>query len=264
MKWRPRVFLILGMLPAFHLARADTVRYTLTDSSAFEGGCFEDCPCPQMHCPTNYWLFPVQGTFQLTQTDPYLRYWDITDIQWTILLNGRTSYFYGLGTYRIGGDFIPLHRVELSLIQDGGPPMYFDSDVQVNCEYLPTIDIVVPMHGYACGDTAFRIVANPTTPASVGPVGDQRGFVVVRPNPFSGLVAVDFGLDRAATVDVSVYDTQGREARSLLRSVRFGNGTHSVAWDGENGNGTPCPPGVYFVRMRAGRNDYLRRVMKLR
>jgi len=72
-----------------------------------------------------------------------------------------------------------------------------------------------------------------------------------RPNPFRGSTSIDFDTPRDATVQISIFDIQGR----LVRRRIWENapvGINSYYWDGRDWRGRPMPSGVYICRMQSG------------
>jgi len=66
------------------------------------------------------------------------------------------------------------------------------------------------------------------------------------PNPFNPTTAVSFELRAASRVNLKVYDTAGREVKTLVEGWREA-GVHQVTFDGSG-----LASGVYLVRMEAG------------
>jgi hypothetical protein len=64
------------------------------------------------------------------------------------------------------------------------------------------------------------------------------------PNPFNPSTRIDFVLDRASAVDLTVYDVAGRRVATLLQG-RLASGLHNVTWDGTTVSGAPAAAGVY-------------------
>ncbi len=83
----------------------------------------------------------------------------------------------------------------------------------------------------------------------VGPVPTELSFAVF-PNP-SRTQRVSFGLPRESAVELSVFDTQGREI-ALLAKGTFVAGTHSREWNGLTRSGAMAGAGVYFLRLKVG------------
>ncbi len=81
------------------------------------------------------------------------------------------------------------------------------------------------------------------------------------PNPFNPGTTIRFALPAASRVRLAVYDVNGRLVRNLA-DANFEAGTHSIAWDGCDGNGRAAASGVYLVRLTA-RDGVLTRRMTL-
>jgi len=80
-----------------------------------------------------------------------------------------------------------------------------------------------------------------------------------RPNPFSRRTAIAFTLDRAADVDLSVYDVKGKLVTRLVDGVRLTAGDHTSEFFTGN-----LPSGVYYCRLRAGARVLTRPMVILR
>jgi hypothetical protein len=64
-------------------------------------------------------------------------------------------------------------------------------------------------------------------------------------------------------VDITVYDVTGRRVATIYSRRRFG-GLKTFAWDGLSQGGQPVPPGVYFIRVIAGDETAVRKVIVIR
>lgn len=64
-------------------------------------------------------------------------------------------------------------------------------------------------------------------------------------------------------LDIGVFDVQGRRIATVCEMNLYG-GYHSFSWDGTTDRGSPVPPGVYFMRIRAGGVMEVRKVVILR
>jgi hypothetical protein len=85
----------------------------------------------------------------------------------------------------------------------------------------------------------------------------------VRPNPTGGQVRFDYSLGKPASVDLKLYDVTGRLLRSLSEAAAT-PGAHSLVWDGNSGDGRPCPSGVYLYSWRAGGKEAKGKIVKTR
>ena len=69
------------------------------------------------------------------------------------------------------------------------------------------------------------------------------------PNPIGPTATVVFALENGGLVDIRVYDSSGRQVRTIA-AARFSPGSHAVAWDGRDDTGVDVLPGVYFYELR--------------
>ncbi len=83
------------------------------------------------------------------------------------------------------------------------------------------------------------------------------------PNPFDPEVGIAYRFARATEARLSVFDASGRLVRELDPAVP-GAGTHRVVWDGRDRAGHVAPPGVYFLRLEAGRERIVRKAIRIR
>lgn len=70
------------------------------------------------------------------------------------------------------------------------------------------------------------------------------------PNPFNPKTTISFDLPSASKVTVEIYGLDGALVRTLL-SERRAAGTHSVEWNGLDGQGQRAASGTYLYRVRA-------------
>jgi len=68
------------------------------------------------------------------------------------------------------------------------------------------------------------------------------------PNPFNPSTTINFEVPKAAQVIMKIYDTLGREVRTLFDG-RLEAGAHNKVWDGKDNSGISIGSGVYFVKM---------------
>ena len=89
---------------------------------------------------------------------------------------------------------------------------------------------------------------------AVAGVGDGAvtsvGFALthVGPVPTTGRIAFEIVVPRAATIEVTVHDVQGRVV-ARLASGEWSAGRHAIEWSGVGGQGR-VPPGLYLIRYR--------------
>ena len=82
------------------------------------------------------------------------------------------------------------------------------------------------------------------------------------PNPFSREANFTLTLARAAQTVVSVRDVAGRQAVVLFDGPANA-GQHSFAWSGRRMDGSPAPPGIYFLQADVSGARLVRRAILL-
>ena len=142
-------------------------------------------------------------------------------------------------------DFVPSASNDLTTVAA--------ADTSVNLGAVPcdwfTI-AAVNDQGYSSGFAAP--VQQESTPTDAEhPVSYRFNLRPNTPNPFNPNTRIDFELDRARHVQVTIYDLAGRLVRRLVdRSLEPGR--HNTVWDGRNGRGQRVASGVYFYRLASG------------
>jgi 1,4-alpha-glucan branching enzyme len=89
-------------------------------------------------------------------------------------------------------------------------------------------------------------------PIGVAPPLPQNTLLLqAYPNPSTGATSFGFTLPKAAEVELTIADGQGK----VLRTVRLGRlaaGAHTYTWDGLDTQGQALPAGMYVYRVQAG------------
>ena len=83
------------------------------------------------------------------------------------------------------------------------------------------------------------------------------------PNPTRTASVIGFTLPNARAVWIDVLDLAGRHVRTLRSGGVMSAGEHSVVWDGGGDHGAPVRPGVYLVKVRAGDEAGVRKVVRV-
>ena len=71
------------------------------------------------------------------------------------------------------------------------------------------------------------------------------------PNPFNPETEIRFKLAESCDVHLQIFNTLGREIRTLIRS-KLSFGEHGIYWDGTDNTGNPVPSGIYLYQLKAG------------
>lgn len=87
----------------------------------------------------------------------------------------------------------------------------------------------------------------PPTAADRTPPAEAR-LHQCRPNPFNPSTEIPFELPRRAEVSIDIFDAAGRYIATAVNAV-FGEGYHTVPWNGRDARGAAVASGVYFYRL---------------
>jgi cytoskeletal protein CcmA (bactofilin family) len=74
------------------------------------------------------------------------------------------------------------------------------------------------------------------------------------PNPFNPSTKIQFSVLEAGVVQLSVYNLQGQEVRTLV-SGQMNPGSHTINWNGRDNAGKIMPNGVYLYKLQV--NGYV-------
>ncbi len=155
-----------------------------------------------------------------------------------------------------------------------GQPMYqvHDFNVTAGTDYRYYIDGVfdLPFDGgtkqYSSpseivGQTAMIQVVDVVSNLAPNPTRGTVTFSVAVPKSFD---QTPRGPSRIPTdVDIRVYNVRGQLMRTLKRSGEL-NSVVTMRWDGTTQDGDPVPSGVYFLRVKAGDTESVRKIVLLR
>jgi photosystem II stability/assembly factor-like uncharacterized protein len=83
------------------------------------------------------------------------------------------------------------------------------------------------------------------------------------PNPFNAGTTISYELPAAADVELAVYDISGRRV-ALIERRRRGAGAFDHAWNGADDRGERLASGVYFLRLGAGGEQAVRKIVILK
>ncbi len=78
------------------------------------------------------------------------------------------------------------------------------------------------------------------------------------PNPFSTSITIEYELQQAANVEIAIFNQIGQQIEMITQWFDQ-KGKHQYVWDVSD-----LPNGIYFVRVRAGREIATRKVVRMR
>lgn len=83
------------------------------------------------------------------------------------------------------------------------------------------------------------------------------------PNPFNGQTEIAFDLPLAGDVHMTVHNLLGQQVATILNETRSA-GYHRVNWTARSDNGADLSTGLYFLRMTAGGQDFVGKLILTR
>ena len=84
-----------------------------------------------------------------------------------------------------------------------------------------------------------------------------------KPNPFNPTTEIRYNLSSPGNADLRIYDTHGRQVRSLVEQVEQA-GEHVVVWDGRDDVGQSLASGVYYYKLNTELGSEAKRAVLLK
>jgi hypothetical protein len=129
---------------------------------------------------------------------------------------------------------------------------YIDNDVRGGREYRYTLGVVRADGAEVLSQTI-----------SVRTKSFSLGLHQNHPNPFNPITTISFTLPRKMRVNLSIFNVEGKLVKTLLDAVQA-EGFREISWDGKSSSGSAVSSGVYFYRLKAGREVLTRKMVLLR
>ncbi|MBN2071172.1 MAG: T9SS type A sorting domain-containing protein [Candidatus Krumholzibacteriota bacterium] len=83
------------------------------------------------------------------------------------------------------------------------------------------------------------------------------------PNPFNPATTIMYYIPENCTVRLEIFDVAGRRIAELI-NVYKDKGQYSKEWNGKDQNGNPVSSGIYFYRLKAGKETISKKMVLLR
>jgi flagellar hook assembly protein FlgD len=82
------------------------------------------------------------------------------------------------------------------------------------------------------------------------------------PNPFNATVNFDYSVPIGFTnkIDISIYNILGKRVCILLSEINE-PGPHSIQWDGNDLNNRAVASGIYYIKLKGGGHQIIRKVL---
>jgi len=78
------------------------------------------------------------------------------------------------------------------------------------------------------------------------------------PNPFNPSTTISWQMPEEGEVEVSIFNIKGQKVKTLCNQ-RLASGQHQIVWDGKE-----YGSGVYFVRLQAGNQTLMRKILMMK
>lgn len=85
----------------------------------------------------------------------------------------------------------------------------------------------------------------------------------IYPNPFNPSANISYGLATPAEVEFRIYNSRGQMVRNMALGMKDA-GTWNLVWNGTDNSGQTVPTGVYYIRMQAGKDSFMRKAVMMK
>lgn len=138
--------------------------------------------------------------------------------------------------------------------------VYYDREVQTGHYYYWLESIDFDGDSQLFGPVNIHLDGNDPGSPDVAPI---PGFKDIYPNPFNPEATIRYGVDKAGSVDIKIYNYRGQLVRNLVDTQKS-KGWHQAIWDGNNDQGIKVTSGVYFARMNMNGKQYMRKMVMMK
>ena len=83
------------------------------------------------------------------------------------------------------------------------------------------------------------------------------------PNPFNPFTNINFSVDKASNITISIFSLTGKIIRQFSLGVTQ-PGNKSITWNGKNMNGNDVPSGVYMYKIQSGEHSKFKKMTLLK
>ena len=84
------------------------------------------------------------------------------------------------------------------------------------------------------------------------------------PNPFNPTTTIRFQLKNSQLVNLKIFDSAGREIKTIENKFYTSGNIHSVVWNGDDQAGNAVASGVYFIQLVSGSEMLTRKLLLIR
>jgi subtilisin family serine protease len=178
---------------------------------------------------------------------------------------------YPLGSYRqFSGTSAagPHVAAAAALVQQAFPTATMDQVAHLLTSSAAADAFTGPVYNDTWGWGKLRILAAINIASTIEEMADGRRAPQLfldqnYPNPFNPTTWIPFYLPQDGMASVKVYNVKG-ELVKVLRDRYYGQGAHSVQWDGTDSRGQKVASGLYFCVLRQGGDKQTRKMVLIK
>ena len=173
---------------------------------------------------------------------------DVVVLSWS---TSASTSFDGFNIYRSDGTEETFVKLNAALIAKEQGGSYTDETALGGATYLYRIGAVSGEGEWFSQSVSITLPPRPTS------------LYQNYPNPFNPSTSIAYYLPRACRASITLYDVSGRNVRTLLDEPKAA-GRHTVLWDGRNEAGAQVGSGVYYYRLKAGKDSITKKLVIVR
>lgn len=194
---------------------------------------------------------PVMGSFTAFLTDE-----GQVILRWTLAEGTEPD---GINVYRGTHRNGPFERLNAEPLEPVSPGVYVDDTIWEGTCFWYELRM---WFSYESEGFEFTLDGSPAYITTGG--SPRMALLPPRPNPSRGSTRIEFDVPEVdETVELVVHNARGQLVKTLVRES-MEPGPHGVDWDCVSSCGSSVAGGVYFVRMRVGAEQRIRKVLVIR
>jgi hypothetical protein len=171
-------------------------------------------------------------------------------VEWSLSEAKKDINFIILRSATSDGAYTELSSPSIAV--SGQSYEYRDASIRPGTSYRYRVEVL---------DGNDRLVLFETDPVTI-PASSLSLFQNY-PNPFNPSTQISYYIPEGCQVALGVYDCTGKLIRRLVEEYQS-EGFHAVSWSGHDENDRQVSSGVYFYRLRAGKEDISRKMALLK
>lgn len=144
--------------------------------------------------------------------------------------------------------------------------LYSDTHQTATGAALGAVAVTLPAYGsaiFVISQERERLQLPPITSVAENPSrGLPQVFAVQQnfPNPFNPTTKIVYDLPQPERVIIRIFDVLGREVATLFDGLQLA-GTHTLLWQGKDAAGRRASTGIYLLRVEAGEEVAVRKML---